>query len=306
MHNGARPDLSGPVSLGHNVIYDDKLQEIRRNGRTVVLQKRQALLLSYLIENAGQKLPRDQLLGEVWADRVVNDEALSRAIAELRSALGDSPKNPRFIKTLPRVGYCFVATPAKADTSRRRWAPVLAGLVLLIVAAAWLIAQRSGELPAKSLLRAEITPYDYAYGGQYFLSSSRDGEYALFASDVLGESRYRVVNMTRPEQTFEFPAEPGSIVAFSADPLTLLVGRVADGRCQLGEYSLLTDRYIRRSACPGGHLRIDGAIPVPGGGRLPRLLRQPGPHLRAARSAPGRLSWRPGRTPGRIHRVVRG
>ena len=65
--------------------------------------------LMYLVENQSKTVTRQQLFDSVWQDRVVNEEALSRAISLLRTALEDSAHAPSFIQTIPGVGYRLIA-----------------------------------------------------------------------------------------------------------------------------------------------------------------------------------------------------
>jgi Tol biopolymer transport system component/DNA-binding winged helix-turn-helix (wHTH) protein len=83
---------------------------IAETGR-VRLQPRQMQLLLRLAREPGTVVRREQLLGDVWEDRYVNDEALSRAIAELRQLLADDPRAPRYIETVPKLGYRLIAMP---------------------------------------------------------------------------------------------------------------------------------------------------------------------------------------------------
>ena len=65
-------------------------------------------VLRFLVEYAGRLLTEDELLAAVWPNVCVQPEAIKTQIHELRKLLGDDPKNPRFIETLPRCGYRFV------------------------------------------------------------------------------------------------------------------------------------------------------------------------------------------------------
>jgi DNA-binding winged helix-turn-helix (wHTH) protein len=67
-------------------------------------------VLRYLVEHAGQLVTQEELLEAVWPETHVQPEVLKSRIFEVRSALGDRPKTPRFIETLPRRGYRFIAT----------------------------------------------------------------------------------------------------------------------------------------------------------------------------------------------------
>lgn len=80
-------------------------------GQAGVIRLRPLLMqvLLRLAVEPGAAVTREQLINDVWARKIVNDEVLSRAIAELRTALGDDSREPRYIETLPKVGYRLVA-----------------------------------------------------------------------------------------------------------------------------------------------------------------------------------------------------
>jgi Tol biopolymer transport system component len=66
-------------------------------------------LLVYLAAAGGRVVSRSELLEEVWGDVVVNEEAVSRAVSELRKALGDDPREPRYVQTIHKSGYRLLA-----------------------------------------------------------------------------------------------------------------------------------------------------------------------------------------------------
>ena len=66
-------------------------------------------VLTFLVDNAGRLVTQEELLDAVWPDTFVQPEVLKYQIADIRGILGDSPKKPAFIETLPRRGYRFVA-----------------------------------------------------------------------------------------------------------------------------------------------------------------------------------------------------
>src|SRR5580692_9192557 len=85
--------------------------ELRRNGSKVRLQEQPFQILAFLLERPGQLVTREELHGRLWPrDTFVDfDHGLNAAIKRLRDALGDSAENPRFVETLARRGYRFVA-----------------------------------------------------------------------------------------------------------------------------------------------------------------------------------------------------
>ena len=90
---------------------DFEAGEVRKSGLKVALQEQPFLVLALLLENAGKLVSRDELQQKIWsADTFVEfDRGLNTAINKVRDALGDSAGSPRFIETLPRRGYRFLA-----------------------------------------------------------------------------------------------------------------------------------------------------------------------------------------------------
>jgi TolB-like protein/Tfp pilus assembly protein PilF len=91
---------------------DSRTGELRKNGLRIKLQKQPFQVLQILLEHRGQLVTREELQQRIWpADTFVDfDQGLSNAIKRLREALCDSADTPRFIETVPRRGYRFVAT----------------------------------------------------------------------------------------------------------------------------------------------------------------------------------------------------
>src|SRR5262250_3348620 len=90
---------------------DLRRAELRKRGIKVKLQEQPLKVLQVLLENPGQIVSREELRSRVWAANtfVEFDQGLYSAMARLRDALGDSSDNPRFIETVARRGYRFIA-----------------------------------------------------------------------------------------------------------------------------------------------------------------------------------------------------
>jgi DNA-binding winged helix-turn-helix (wHTH) protein len=84
----------------------------------VLLTPKAFAVLAYLIEHAGRLVTQDELLDAVWPDTFVQPEVLKYQIADIRRTLGDCPKNPLFIETLPRRGYRFIAAVNQSPVTR--------------------------------------------------------------------------------------------------------------------------------------------------------------------------------------------
>jgi transcriptional activator of cad operon len=88
---------------------DPSLDQLTRDGKAVKLEPRAMGVLMCLAEYAGQVVTVDQLLDTVWKDVVVTPDSVYQAVAALRKALGDNPKEPAYIANVVRRGYRLVA-----------------------------------------------------------------------------------------------------------------------------------------------------------------------------------------------------
>ena len=84
--------------------------QISRNGTVARVEARTMRLLLCLAERAGEVVSIDDLLNQVWSDVTVSQDSVYQAVASLRRLLGDDPKQPTYIATVPRLGYRMVAT----------------------------------------------------------------------------------------------------------------------------------------------------------------------------------------------------
>ena len=94
----------------------DPAQGLKRGTQEVRITPKSLSVLNFLAARAGNVVTKEELFRAVWADTAVSDSALTSCIQELRQALHDDPKNPRFIETLHRRGYRFVV---KATTETK-------------------------------------------------------------------------------------------------------------------------------------------------------------------------------------------
>ena len=113
--------------------YEVSLQsgEVRKAGVRIRVQQQPLKLLGVLLERPGEVVTREELRSRVWPDESFGDfdQAVNIAIAKLRSALGDSAENPRFIETLPKRGYRFIADVSFVEPDGRVRRPESASAV---------------------------------------------------------------------------------------------------------------------------------------------------------------------------------
>ncbi len=107
-------NTSAPFRIGTIAVHPAS-NEIDAGAGPQRLPPRIMALLLRLAREPGAPVDRTTLLDDVWDRRVVTDEVLSRAIADLRTALGDDSRAPRYVETLPKVGYRLVAAVAPLE-----------------------------------------------------------------------------------------------------------------------------------------------------------------------------------------------
>ncbi|HEX6975268.1 MAG TPA: winged helix-turn-helix domain-containing protein [Vicinamibacterales bacterium] len=138
--------------------------ELRRDGKPVRLQPQPARVLALLVERPGEVVTRDELKQRIWGtDTFVDFErGLNFCISQIRFALGDSADTPRFVETVPKRGYRFIAAidepvpvvheGPRADAHRSSpWRAAFLGVafVLVIGAAVALVARAAPGRPAR-------------------------------------------------------------------------------------------------------------------------------------------------------------
>jgi DNA-binding winged helix-turn-helix (wHTH) protein/TolB-like protein len=97
--------------------FDDRAAILTRSERPVALEPQPARALALLLSRAGAVVTREELRAHLWGGdtHVDFDRGLAYCVGQLRAALGDSADNPRFIQTLPRRGFSFIAPVAIED-----------------------------------------------------------------------------------------------------------------------------------------------------------------------------------------------
>jgi DNA-binding winged helix-turn-helix (wHTH) protein/cytochrome c-type biogenesis protein CcmH/NrfG len=162
--------------------------ELTRAGTTVRLAQQPLRVLLELVDNAGLVVTRDALVKTLWPKGIVDfDNSLNGIVRKLRLALGDDSETPRYIETLPRIGYRFIgrldgavpaASPKEPGRTRRPLWIGAAVAVAAIAAGAWWFARPA---PPAAVSAAVLVPkrttsqraYDFYLDG-IFQRSRRD------------------------------------------------------------------------------------------------------------------------------------
>ena len=184
---------------------DLRAGELRKDGAKLKLTGQPFQVLTILLEQPGEVVTREELQKRLWPDTFVDvDHNLNSAINKIREVLGDSAESPRFVETLPRRGYRFIAavegvdptlvsaanvgSGGRPESRTRRWvlriSLVFAAMVLLSVTG-FFIQKREGA-PGPSPQRA-LTRLTFDDGLQIGATWSPDGRFIAYSSNRGGK-----------------------------------------------------------------------------------------------------------------------
>jgi len=121
--------------------YDTDTRELRRGDEVVRLSPKAFELLGVLIGHRPRPLKKEDLHDRLWPKTFVSEATLHSLVAEVRKALGDEPRKPRFVRTAQRFGYAFIA-PLTADDAA---SPTTEGVSCRLIWGPREIALRDGE-----------------------------------------------------------------------------------------------------------------------------------------------------------------
>jgi TolB-like protein/DNA-binding winged helix-turn-helix (wHTH) protein len=189
-------------------------QRVTRDGNVIALPKLSYDLLIALVRAAPNLLSIDDLMGEVWPKLIVSPETVSQRIKLLRDALGDDPRNPRYVEGLRGRGYRLIPAvesgmtstaaikspdptsgtsndisepeiqssaapllPPLAPRRRRNWAMIVAVALMVGAPGVWKIAQRELNRPKTSVDVVAVRPRSVAVLPFESLSAEPDNEY---------------------------------------------------------------------------------------------------------------------------------
>jgi len=217
---------------------DPRAGELRKSGVKIKLHGQPFDVLVALLERRGEVVTREELQGKLWAhDTFVDFEhGLNKAINKLREALSDDADNPRFIETLPRRGYRFIAPIERVETSatqpikatislpgkeanaigpprglgRARWLVVAGGAVAVLAAGSYFYLHRVPTLTEKdSILIAEFvnTTGDPVFDGTLRQGLSVHLEQSPFFNILSGDKIAEQLRLM--EKSADTPLTPG-------------------------------------------------------------------------------------------------
>ena len=101
-------------------VFDSNTREVVRKGRPVPLSPKAFALLELLVRRRPDAVSKDEIHDHLWPGVFVSPANLANLVVELRAALGDSARKPRFVRTVSRFGYAFAADPVGAPSGPPR------------------------------------------------------------------------------------------------------------------------------------------------------------------------------------------
>jgi DNA-binding winged helix-turn-helix (wHTH) protein/Tol biopolymer transport system component len=274
---------------------------LRRGETEIHLGERAFCVLTLLVENAGRVISRRELIDAVWRDVIVTDDSLARAVSDLRTALLDDASNSRFIRTVHRQGYVFVATVTTIDPAesvsdlvprpRLRW--VRNPLVLIAIGAIVVVSMlalrewMSSSDDETALAQPDLSTWRLrALGPLPFMASAikpafakSDNLLAVVAPDA--ETGVHSIFLLRPDggeplqltrdievrgPSPEFTADDSHIIftTYASHPDLGLTPDVWLAPVPAGEPTLLLENASAASSSPDGRALVYSAV-TPGG-----------------------------------------
>jgi Tol biopolymer transport system component/DNA-binding winged helix-turn-helix (wHTH) protein len=257
---------------------DLQASELRKEGRKVKVQEQPFRVLSLLLQRPGQVVTREELREQLWpADTFVDfDHGLNSAVARLREALGDSADKPRFIETIAKRGYRFIAlfdarnqpdanSSAEAEDRNHscvdRWNParlkLFASLGLSVVCVS-VVALVYPKTPAPPQDKIEVVPLTGLHGFQATPAFSPDGTLVAFRQSDGASKTGIYAAAVGGEKTVQLTSDMGDCCpTWSPDSRQIAFSRYSDGFLSILTVPALggrEHRLYRGKASMGGGL----------------------------------------------------
>jgi Tol biopolymer transport system component/DNA-binding winged helix-turn-helix (wHTH) protein len=198
-----------------DIVIDPGCFAVTKAGRPLALEPKAVTLLIHLVAHRDRVVTKDELTELLWKDTFVTPNALTRLIAQLRRELGDTATEARYIQTVHRRGYRFIAAVRVSDNDEPRQVAhiangpalsrrgllfaALAALILFATGAASYVARRTSGLPLAEAIRSAVT--EQATDSLAFDTDpaiSPDGRLLAWSSDASGRSEIYVRDLEVP------------------------------------------------------------------------------------------------------------
>ena len=199
--------------------FDEATLELRKAGRVIALEPQPAKALALMLARAGDVVTREELAAQMWGEgtHVDFNRGLAYCLSQVRAALGDSGENPRFIQTLPKRGFKFVAPvvgkgqealpglKSKTRPTHRYIGLGIAAVALIAIAGLTIYALQRSERPvvAVSIFDNETGDPKYDRPVHAMADTVVDRLTALGSNEVGVVGNTSVLRMPRNERDLE-------------------------------------------------------------------------------------------------------
>ena len=231
-----------------DVTVDFRRMSITRGSHPVSIEPKTFDVLRYLIEHRDRLVTKEELLDAAWKDTFVTPNVLTRAIAQLRKAIGDDAFEARYVETVAKRGYRFIApvtavaaarvadpdvaavpAPQASSTSgRRRMAAAMSAVVLVAVIGFVIYAMRDRDAGATAdAMPSQLSPrrfttgsYSYSFpsispdGRTIAYSSERDGLMEIYTSGLTAGSKESALTSDGGQNIFAEWSPDGQWIAY--------------------------------------------------------------------------------------------
>jgi Tol biopolymer transport system component/DNA-binding winged helix-turn-helix (wHTH) protein len=257
------PEKARFLAVGEHVVDMDTLRLVTTPAGPRLTPKASAVLLR-LAQAAGRTLSRDELLNDVWKGTCPTPDVLTQAVKELRRALGDDLHAPRFVETLPRLGYRLVAPArfledyessrgqegaappgtamplhvAESDIRRAALAAIALAVLVAVVAAASVAVRKGAATASKPYWRAsEQRSITADPGPENFPRISPDGTRVAYSVGDIARHEMHIVQRSIAQSRVVRLAQPAAGEEFypvwSPDGATIAFARQNGGSCSI-------------------------------------------------------------------------
>jgi Tol biopolymer transport system component/DNA-binding winged helix-turn-helix (wHTH) protein len=288
-------------------------RQLLKNGREIHLQEQPLRVLLFLLERPCEVVTRENLRERLWPTEtfIEFDDGLNTAVQKVRQVLGDDARNPRFVETVPRHGYRFIA-PVRVDDGRpalpdaqpqpdappepaRQWRAPWIALAAAVagIGTGWILPHRSASLPAP--VRLSITPpagVELRPGVRGGSAISPDGRTVAFVASHRGKTMLWVRALDSLDAR-ELPGTEDALLPFWS-PDSRSLGFVAGRRLRRIELAGGPPQDLAVASRPTrGAWSDDGTILFSpgGGGPLYRVPATGGPATPVPATSAGYAFW---------------
>ncbi len=190
---------------------------VRRDGERLDLEPKAIRVLIHLLRNRDRVVTKEELVGAVWEGATITDNAVTRVVAQLRRELGDDSRSPRYIETVPTLGYRFVAAAREVDGGppaappesnppvadvrppagkRPSWVLSAMAVAILVLAGWWWTRRAAPPIAPGRSVATQITttagvdsrPSFGPDGRSFVYCSNRSGRFEIYRRELASEA----------------------------------------------------------------------------------------------------------------------